>query len=201
MSSKFAVLGKALTAASDESLRVPTAANGGEYKELVRRLFQGRTAVAVVGSGMNTGVTTICKAIACELSRLGRRVVLVSVNTLLQSDSLSHSENPADLPTKEQPYWYWPPLVRTQMERVKPHTPGSMSKNWLDSLRRDFDAIVLDCPPLITLPGSAAIAAMADSTVLAVDAQRTPKHQILLDQRLLVLSNVHLAGCILVKGN
>jgi hypothetical protein len=88
-----------------------------------------------------------------------------------------------------------------------------VAASWLDSLRQDFDSIVLDCPALEIIPGGgaigamvdatvlavAAIAAMADATVLAVDAANTPKQQIVLDQRLLQLSNAKLAGCVLIK--
>jgi hypothetical protein len=67
-------------------------------------------------------------------------------------------------------------------------------------LRRDYDAVILDCPPVEVSQGVVSIAASARAAVLAVDATRTPKHQILLDQRRLESSGVKLAGCILIKA-
>ena len=54
-------------------------------------------------------------------------------------------------------------------------------------------------PRLTQRPAGAAIGAMADAAVLAVEASRTSKHQILSDQRALQLSGVKLAGCIMIK--
>jgi hypothetical protein len=215
MSRPFAVLSKILPIGSDGSSRVQSPVRLSEYAELIQKLFQERAAVAIIGAGLGTSVTVICEALASELSRLGKRVVLVSVNALLQTNPMTVSDNPAVLPTRGGDYWVWPPPVRQQMECVKPRTPGSVAARWLDSLRQDFDSIVLDCPALEIIPGGGAIgamvdatvlavtaiAAMADATVLAVDAARTPKQQIMLDQRLLQLSNAKLAGCVLIKGN
>jgi Mrp family chromosome partitioning ATPase len=77
---------------------------------------------------------------------------------------------------------------------------SSGGKNWLDGLRRDYDAVILDCPAVEASQGVVPIAASAKAAVLAVDASRTPKHQILLDQRRLQSGGVKLAGCILIKA-
>jgi Mrp family chromosome partitioning ATPase len=66
-------------------------------------------------------------------------------------------------------------------------------------LRRDFDAVLLECPPVETAPAAAAIAAMADATVLVIEACRTTKQQIQRDQQALQLRGVKLAGCILMR--
>jgi hypothetical protein len=95
--------------------------------------------------------------------------------------------------------YLWPPPAAQQSEFFNPRTPGA-PENWLDSLRLNFDSVLLDCPSVETAPGSAAIAAMAGATVLAVDAAGTSKRQILLDQRVLQLSGVKLAGCIFINA-
>lgn len=215
MSRPFAVLGRILPVGPDGSSRAQSPLPSCEYTELIQKLFQGRAAVAIIGAGLGTGVTGICEAVASELSRLGKRVVLVSVNALLQANPMTVSDNPAVLLARDSDYWLWPPPARQQRESGKPRIPGSVAAGWLDSLRQDFDSIVLDCPALEIIPGGgaigamadaralavAAIAATADATVLAVDAAHTPKQQIMLDQRLLQLSNAKLAGCVLIKGN
>ena len=126
-------------------------------------------------------------------------MVLVSGNSLLQANPLALSNETAKLPGAGENVWLWPSPVGHSIEIFKARTPLA-GKNWLDSLRQNFDAVLLDCPPLETMPRGAAIAAMAEAAVLVVDGIRTSKQQMLLDQRLLQLNGVELTGCILINA-
>jgi hypothetical protein len=174
------------------------------YAELIQRLFVNRPAVvAFIGAGPRAGVSGICEEIASELASLGKRVVLVSVQALLQSspialpDETTFTPGPAR-PGSTQTYWLWPSLMGQQVEFFKSRM-SAIPEKWLDSLRRNFDSVLLDCPAVETMPGGAAIGAMADAAVLVVEAAQTSKHQILRDERALQLSGVKLAGCILIQ--
>jgi Mrp family chromosome partitioning ATPase len=93
----------------------------------------------------------------------------------------------------------WPSTFGTPVELFQSTAPAPSDGNWLGSLRREFDAVLLDCPSVDTAPATATIAAMADATVLVVEAGRTSKQQIQRDQQALQLRGVDLAGCILMR--
>lgn len=169
-----------------------------DYRQLIQRLFHGPAVVAMIGMGSGEGFTGICEDIALELSGSGRRVVLVSVHALLNSTPLALPDETVFAPGAARNVWLWPPHAGQKTERLRSAILKAPN-NWLGSLRANFDAVLLRCPSLESAPGGAAIAAMADAAVLAVES-RSPKQQIQRDQRALQLSGVKLAGCILIDA-
>jgi Mrp family chromosome partitioning ATPase len=199
MSRQFAVLGK-LQAEAGYLPDSPLSPTISEYKTLIETLFRDRADVAIIGAGYGLGVSKVCSEIASELSRLGKRTVLVSVSDVLHLDSANFSEVSAVAPSSGRSYWLWPPPARPHSDFSLLRPLSSGGRSWLDGLRRDYDAVILDCPTVEASQGVVSIVASAKAAVLAVDASRTPKHQILLDQRRLQSSGVKLAGCILIKA-
>jgi hypothetical protein len=147
-------------------------------------------------------VTHVCEGIATELSAAGKPAVVVSVCSLLFPDppvadgDISPAAEPVDSGDSRR-YWRWPARTAQRAESFGRRL-GSAEK-WLDSLRRNFDAVLLDCQTVERMPGATAVGAMADAAVLVVDARRTSKDQIIRDQRALQLTGVKLAGCILTQ--
>lgn len=170
------------------------AATTGEYAVLIRRVFQGPAAVALVGSGFDD-VGGLCDDIAAELAASGRHVVVVPVGRLLRLSPRTIPDETALEPGGARNVWHWPAPPGQQIDFFKSRDP----ERWLDSLRQRFDSVLLSCPPLETTPGSARIAAMSDAAVLIAEAGRTPKQRIRQDQDALRSSGVKLAGCILVR--
>jgi Holliday junction resolvase len=171
--------------------------SSGEYRDLVRRLFQSHCVLAVLASGSEGRGSEACRGIAAELAGAGSRVVIVQVEALLRTSQLP--DVTAFLPGRTPGVSIWPTGAAAPVEFFQSSAPPPPSGNWLDSLLRDFDAVVLDCPPAGAATAGADIAAMADSAVLVVEARRTTKQQIQQDQRTLRLRGVKLAGCILMK--
>ncbi|MGC2107979.1 MAG: hypothetical protein WA655_00590 [Candidatus Korobacteraceae bacterium] len=173
------------------------ATHRSEYHVLIRRLFQSHSAVALVaGPGQRTG--DICEGIAAELAASGRRVVLVRVDALLAMNPLPIPDESACAPGRAPNIWLWPSTAGAQVEFFKASAPALAAGDWLDSLRRNFDSVLLDCPAVDTVAGGAEVASKADAAVLAVEAGRAPKQQIQRCQRALQSSGVKLAGCILI---
>ena len=169
-----------------------------EFKRLVDLLFQHPCVVAVIGSCSGQSVTGICEAIATEASAGGSRVVIVSVQTLLASSPVTPPDQTVFSPGPVGNVWFWP--ARDGLPReVADNADSEPQQDWLDSLRLQYDYILLDCPAPDTTPASASIAALADSAVLAVDTARTQRYQLLVNQRSLQLCGVKLSGCILVN--
>jgi hypothetical protein len=175
----------------------PSIPDRSEFTQLIQDLFCINSAVAVIGSGALA--TRACGILATELSSLGRYVVIVSVETLLDRNPIPHPDTTGFGTRRNRRVWLWPPLPGQGTEIFKSQGPF-LPESWLDSLCRNFDSVLLDCPELETSPECAAIAVMAGSAVLAVEAARTPKHQILRYQRMLQSTGIRLAGSILISG-
>jgi hypothetical protein len=170
----------------------------GEYQHLIRRLFAKPSIVAIGGSGSSDAVRKICDDIASELASAGGRVVVVPVATALGANPTEIPNETAFVPGNAPNIWIWPPSTGHEIELFEFREPTGQ-ENWLGALRRNFDAVLLDCPALGTMAGVGKVMALADAAVLAVEAGRTSKHQVQQDQRSLQLNGAKLAGCILIK--
>lgn len=166
----------------------------GEYAGLVRRLFRGHSALAVVGVDRTSRTAEAIRGIAAELGTSGNRVLVVAGQRLGRSDmpSITTGISKDAIPN----VWLWPDSDAALHPAIE--EPAEES-DWLSCLCREFDAVLLECPAIDLSPETAEIAAMADAAVLVVEAARTPKRQIAHVQRLLELRGVKLAGCILMK--
>jgi hypothetical protein len=131
MSRHFGVLGKT----PPDSTEVQSPAHSCEYTELIQRLFQGSSVVAIIGAGFGKGVTGICEGIASELSRLGKRVVLVSVNALLQENPIVLSDERVFLPRVGRNVWRWPSPAGQQSEFFKSRPRQQPKIGWILCVR------------------------------------------------------------------
>jgi len=212
MSRHFAVLGKAASpelfeshSGSPSPLGVPveSALPSPEYRELIQHLFHGPTAVAIVGGNFGAStenVSAIVESLAAELGVFGKRVVIVPVNKLLRMNPITAPNETAFAPTHAPRVWLWPSPASQKIEFFKSRESDDRS-NWLDSLRRNFDCVLLDCPHIDEAPGVTEVGAMADAAVLVVETGLTSKHQIQQDQRALQLRGARVAGSILIQGS
>jgi hypothetical protein len=165
----------------------------GCYADLIRRLFQNPAAVAIVSQG----ATRSCEAIAAELAASGKRVIIVLVDRLLRMEHVSvpHQSDHVSGPIGN--VWFWP-APDASIALVQPRVPVAATK-CLESLRLNFDAVLLDCPAPRAASGSSEIAAIADCAVLAVEAGVTTKGQVQSDCQLLLANGVKLVGSILIQ--
>jgi hypothetical protein len=170
----------------------------GEYRHLIRRLFAIPSVVAIGGSGPGDDVRKVCDGIAAELAACGKRVVVVPVATALAVNPMEIPDETAFVPGSAPNTWVWPPSNGNQIEFFKYREPVDQ-ESWVGALRRDFDAVLLDCPALGTTPGVGDVMALADAAVLVVEDGRTSKRQLQRDQRALELRGAKLTGCILIK--
>ncbi|MEV4279148.1 polysaccharide biosynthesis tyrosine autokinase [Actinoplanes xinjiangensis] len=67
----------------------------------------------------------------------------------------------------------------------------------VDEVRRRFDVVIFDCPPLLPVTDAAVVAARADGTLLVVRARRTTSVQVTDAVRALHAVNATLLGCVL----
>jgi capsular exopolysaccharide synthesis family protein len=67
----------------------------------------------------------------------------------------------------------------------------------VDDVRKRFDVVIFDCPPLLPVTDAAVVAARADGTLLVVRARRTTSAQVTQAVRALHAVNATLLGCVL----
>ena len=196
MSRHFIVLGKA---AAEQSLEAPHASESTPsrgYAELIRRLFQSPAAVAVVGAIPGEDVSGICADLAKELATSGRRVLVASVEKLLRMRPIPVPDPAEFLPGEIPNVWSWRTSPPPELEIFRSQVPPE--GKWLDTLRRSFDSVVLDCSAVSAESEAAEVAALADAAVLIVEAGRTDKQRIKDLQQTLELRGARVAGIVLV---
>jgi hypothetical protein len=184
MSRNYAVLKKS---------RSDAVVGSGCYADLVRRLFQHPAVVAVVSQG----ATHNCEAIAAELAASGKRVIIVLVEMLLRMEQVSVPHQSDYVPAPIGNVWFWP-APDAPIALIQTRVPAAATE-WLESLRVNFDAVLLDCPAQRAASGSSEIAATADCAVLAVEAGMTTKGQVRRDCKVLLSNGVKLVGSILIR--
>lgn len=196
---RFANIGNELPASDIASGQLRPGPGTGQYAELIKRHFVGYTVVAIIGAGSGEGVSAMCEELAADIAGQGRRIALVSVRSMLEQPLIDYTDTALSSYGAPGQVCHWPPPdLSMNLARV----PGGIfaSAKWLTSLRVRFDSVLLDCPALSGALGSAEIAAMADTAILAVDGDNTPIHQIVMDQRTLKLSGVKLETCVLMTS-
>lgn len=67
----------------------------------------------------------------------------------------------------------------------------------VDDVRKRFDVVIFDCPPVLPVTDAAVVAARADGTLLVVRARRTTSAQVTAAVRALHTVNATLLGCVL----
>jgi Mrp family chromosome partitioning ATPase len=195
MSSNALSLAKAAPTAAEAPLKpLP---RPGEYLDLVCRLFRSRAVLAVIGAGSGSRSAEACRGIAAELAASGHRVVIVPVESLLQTNPLPPAT--ACVAGKVPNVWLWPDTPSAPVEFFQSCPTSPADSDWLAPLRREFDAVLLDCPSIDSEPAVPEIAALAEVAVLVVESGLTPKPKIQRDQRMLEIRGVKLAGCILMQ--
>jgi hypothetical protein len=165
----------------------------GDYEQL-RPLFTAPSAVAIVGQSSNN----VCESLAKVLASSGKRVIVVPVERLLRINPKEVPDETAFVAGNVPNVWHWPSPLDRQLELFKPRLRAG-SGHWLDSLRRNFDAVLLHCECIEATPSAAEITAMADAAVLVVDGFRTAKQQVQREQHALQLTGAKLVGCILIQ--
>ncbi len=173
-----------------------SASRSGRYVELTRRVFRGHSVLAVVGANPGCHSGEVCQWIADDLAGSGYRVVIVDVDSLLQANSVPDPQ--AYTPGRTPNICTWPPAA-DRVEFFASQSDALAGSDWLASLRRDFDAVLLDFRVIPASARATALARLADTAVLITEAGSTTRQQVRRAQRELELQSIHLAGCILMQ--
>jgi hypothetical protein len=173
-----------------------SASGCGNYADLIRRVFRSHSVLAVIGANSGCQTDEVCRGIAGDLSGSGYRVVIVDVDTLLMSSSVPDPDGFA--PGRVANVCTWPPAVDS-VEFFSSSSKSLGESDWLASLRREFDAVLLNFRVIPTGARASLVARQADTAVLLTAAGSTTRQQVGRAQRHVELEGIHLAGCILMQ--
>ncbi|MCA0902364.1 GumC family protein [Qipengyuania aquimaris] len=169
--------------------------------------------LSVTSSEAGEGKTTCSYALAKAFGRLGKSVVIVgadirrpSIHKLLDVDN---DQGLTDLLVSERPPHEF--VVKTAHENVSllpagptPPNPtdllgGTRIREVIDSLREEFDLVLIDGPPVLGLADALILGQIADGVLFVVESNRGSRGRTKSALRRLRQANVNLIGGILTK--
>lgn len=169
--------------------------------------------LSVTSTQGGEGKSTTCIAIAAGLTRMGRRVILVDGDmrrpSIHQRLDVGNETGLVNLLTSSDP-------TRSAIQETSvpgldvitagqaPPSPSELLNSprmaaILEELASEYDAVLVDCPPIMGLADAPAIAGLSDGTMLVIEADRAHSGQ--LRSALRRLRQVHpvILGAVLTK--
>lgn len=175
--------------------------------------------VALTGSVVGEGVTTLALNLAIAAAQADKRVLLVDANLRHPriAGLLKESQSPGlaeFLKTASVETLQWQTFVRPSnianlsifpAGEPTPDPAALYEKPSLEhlfkGLRSKFDLIILDTPPVIGLVDTVALARVVDGVVLVIDSAHTPRAAAATAKQILANSGASLLGVVLNRGS
>ena len=181
--------------------------------ELSRQGGMPRT-LAVTSCREGEAKSTTAFALACDSASQGRKILLIDADMRRPSMHLLFGEENgiglADILTNEAPI-VASAIVKTQIEGLDllpagscpPRPAALLSGNGLRALLgflgKEYDQIIIDCPPILGLADAPHIAAIVDGTILVIESNRSDRGAILAATRRLIAAGANVIGSVLTK--
>ncbi len=200
------------------ALRDPSAPASEAYRALRTTLFaslrSGDGTIMVVSSLPGEGKTTVAANLAVTLAYAGRRVVLVSADMRRprahELFGLPNTRGLSSFLTGTLP-WEDCLVPHEQLSNLAvcaggpvPAEPvellqSARMSDLLAQVREIADFVILDCPPVLTVADTLALASLADSTLFVVDSSGTRRTAVVEARRRLQQVGADILGGVLNK--
>jgi Mrp family chromosome partitioning ATPase len=160
---------------------------------MAHHIDHGLRTLAITSALAGEGKTTLSLALSEKLSRAGKRILVVDLDThraTLSGDaglhgvegameSSQHAASEAGIhayPT-DRPGVFIMPVGKLDLSTIGgvPLLDPARVQVLVQRALEEFDFVILDCPPLLPVADTHVIAAIADRTILVVRAHATPK--------------------------
>jgi len=154
----------------------------------------GLRTLAVTSALAGEGKTTLALALSEKLSRAGKRVLVIDLDThratlsgeagldgiegaMESSDLKNGTGAPLHAYPTDRPDVFIMPVGKIDLSHIGgvPLLDPARVQALVQRALQEFDLVVLDCPPLLPVADAHVIADIADRTVLVVRANSTPK--------------------------
>jgi len=142
--------------------------------------------VTITSAGPNEGKSFVSSNLATLFASLSRRVLLVDADFRKCSLSRAFNQRPktglmdiistgrwskdAAIHNAAQGYWFLP--APRDQEELGSFDPQAFSMA-LDLMKKDFDVIIFDTPPVLAMADASAIARVSDVTILVARSRKT----------------------------
>lgn len=169
--------------------------HAGVYLFLIQRLFQTPAVVSILSGVTSSPSPNVCQDLAAELAGFGKRVLIVPDSTLAAIEPGTVPDESAFSQGKLPSIYVWSSPTKYKIDFYKPRTePG----NWMVSLRRNFDAVLLDWNGATAGRNTNEFLTQSDAAVLVVEAGIS-KTLLAQEQQALLVKGAKLAGSILIQ--
>jgi hypothetical protein len=177
--------------------------DGGRWDELIERVFGGLEPVRVAAfAAVDSGraVKHVVDGVASALTFGNeRRVLVVDGWSLLSIPSEESLNSTPFIRTDDTAgVWSWPGNRTTRHRPCNGGRERHFLSAWMDRMRRDFDYVLVECPPVDAESGTVVPAILAERVVLVVSDTK-PRNEITLVQNVLEIRGARVAGCVLYR--
>jgi capsular exopolysaccharide synthesis family protein len=169
--------------------------------------------MVVTSSGPGEGKTTTIANLAIAFAQSGSKVLLIDADLRKpRIHKVFHVPNDVGMTTiLAQRIEYTECLTRSVVDNLYilasgpiPPNPSELlssqaMKKFIDSLKNDFDIILIDAPPIGVVTDSAILSTITDGTILVVSSGQVEAEAVQRSKELLVRVNANLLGVVLNK--
>lgn len=168
--------------------------------------------VALMSSGPHKDRSAVCANLGVALAQAGKKTLIVDCDlrhpVLHEAFGLDNPSGVADIVAEEQGLeetWQEPlPGLKVITGGPSPLDPTELLEserfaNFLDQVRRDFDHVLIEAPPLDGVSDAAILAAQSDGVLLVLDYRKTRKKNVQLVMRSLHAVRANVLGTVLTN--
>ncbi len=203
----------------------PTLIGKGDESFLLESFRMLRTQISFIGSygqlktlvltssQPNEGKSTVSANLAISLALNKKKVVLVDTDlrrpTIHQTFNMGNAKGLTSIVAGECSLEE--ALQTTDIEGLyvltsgpKPPNPAELldsrvSRDLIESLKQDFDYVIIDAPPALMIADAQIVASMADGVLLVVSCQEANRNAVERTHELMVQSGIRVIGMVLNK--
>lgn len=171
--------------------------------------------IVVTSASMKEGKSTISANIACMFAQEGKKVLLIDGDmrkpTVHYTFTLKNVYGLSNLLTKQ--CTIEETMQESDVEGLTIITSGPIPPNpaeliaskqmesLLDSLKEEFDYIIFDAPPVLSVTDAQIFSNKCDATILVINSGETQKNAIVKAKELLDLSKANIIGVVMNNVN